>query len=154
MVFPFILVSVQFLPFPELMPFRLTPQISHLLLPHSESGQLRSCMVHTLRALRNSPELLLNTMDVFVKEPSLDWKVCTWEFRKKLWWEVGDWGTGGRYFCLFVCSFFFICLYHITNLTGGELRDYSLMQDAWIVLHSHLQGSKPRYRNWVRKPVS
>ena len=80
MVFPTILVSVQFLPFPELMPFRLTPQISHLLLPHSESGQLRSCMVHTLRALRNSPELLLNTMDVFVKEPSLDWKVCTLEF--------------------------------------------------------------------------
>ena len=36
-------------------------------------------MVHTLRALRNSPELLLNTMDVFVKEPSLDWKVCTLE---------------------------------------------------------------------------
>ena len=136
MVFPFILVSVQFLPFPELMPFRLTPQISHLLLPHLESGQLRSCMVHTLRALRNSPELLLNTMDVFVKEPSLDWKVCTWEFRKKT--VVGGGGLGGGevflfvclFFCLFVCSFFFICLYHITNLTGGELRDYSLMQDA------------------------
>ena len=40
----------------------------------------------------------------------------------------GDWG-GGRYFCLFVLLFVF-CLYHITNLTGGELRDYSLMQDA------------------------
>ena len=65
----------QFLPFPELMPFRLTPQVTNLLLPHSESGQLRSCMVHTLRALHNSPELLLNTMDVLVKEPCLDWKV-------------------------------------------------------------------------------
>ena len=32
-------------------------------------------MVHTLRALGSSPELLLNTMDVFVKEPSVDWKV-------------------------------------------------------------------------------
>ena len=125
MVFPFILISVQFLHFPELMPFRLTPQISHLLLPHSESGQLRSCMVHTLRALRNSPELLLNTMDVFVKEPSLDWKVCTWEFRKKT--VVGGGGLGGG---IFVCLFVYFCLYHITNLTGGELRDYSLMQDA------------------------
>ena len=47
---------------------------------------------------------------------------------------VGRWGTGGRYFCLFVCLFF--CLYHITNLTGGELmlyRDYSLMQDTCFV---------------------
>ena len=70
------LQCTQFLPIPELMPFRLTPQITNLLLPHSESGQLRSCMVHTLRALRNSPDLLINTMDIFVKEPSLDWKVC------------------------------------------------------------------------------
>lgn len=82
-------------------------------------------MVHTLRALRNSPELLLNTMDVFVKEPSLDWKVCTWEFRKKT--VVGGGGLGGG---IFVCLFVYFCLYHITNLTGGELRDYSLMQDA------------------------
>ena len=64
------------------MPFRLTPQFTNLLLPHKEtghtysSGQLRSCMVHTLRALRNSQQLLLNMMDVFVKEPALDWKVC------------------------------------------------------------------------------
>lgn len=66
---------VQFLPFPELIPFRLTPQITNLLLPHSECGQLRSCMTHVLRALRNSPDLLLCTMDIFVKEPLLDWKV-------------------------------------------------------------------------------
>ena len=67
------------------MPFRLTPQFTNLLLPHvesgrSSSGQLRSCMVHTLRALRNSSQILLNMMDVFVKEPALDWKVSfiTW----------------------------------------------------------------------------
>ena len=57
------------------MPFRMTPQINNLVLPHTGSGQLKCCMVHTLRALRNSPRLLLNIMDVFVKEPSLDWKV-------------------------------------------------------------------------------
>lgn len=31
-------------------------------------------MVHSLRALRSNYELLLNTMQVFVQEPSLDWQ--------------------------------------------------------------------------------
>ena len=62
------------MPIPELLPFRLTPQITNLLLPHKESGQLRSCMTHALRALRHDPTLLLNTMDVFIKEPHLEWK--------------------------------------------------------------------------------
>ena len=66
---------LQFLPIPELMPFRLTPQIVNLLLPHKESGKLCSCMIHTMRALQNKPTMLLNTMDVFIKEPSLEWKV-------------------------------------------------------------------------------
>ena len=66
--------ATQFLPYPELMPFRLTPQFASLMWPHKDSGILRSCMQHALRALRDSPELLLNTMDIFVKEPSLDWK--------------------------------------------------------------------------------
>lgn len=34
-------------------------------------------MIHTLRALRNNCDLLLNTMDIFVKEPSVDWLVST-----------------------------------------------------------------------------
>lgn len=67
---------LQFLPIPELMPFRLTRQFVNLMLPLKESGTLQSVMVHTLRALRNNHELLLNTMDVFIKEPSLDWQVC------------------------------------------------------------------------------
>ncbi|KAK3728485.1 hypothetical protein QZH41_002346 [Actinostola sp. cb2023] len=66
--------ATQFLGVPELMPFRLTRQIVNLLLPLKETGLLRSTMIHTLRALRENHELLLNTMDVFVKEPSLDWK--------------------------------------------------------------------------------
>ena len=32
-------------------------------------------MIHALRALRNNSDLLMCTMDVFIKEPSLDWKV-------------------------------------------------------------------------------
>ena len=66
---------LQFLPVPELMPFRLTRQFVNLMLPLKESGTLKNVMVHTLRALRNNHELLLNTMDVFIKEPSLDWQV-------------------------------------------------------------------------------
>ena len=65
----------QFLPVPELMPFRLTQQFVNLMEPLKESGLIQSVMVHALRAYSAEPDLLLNTMDVFVKEPSLDWKV-------------------------------------------------------------------------------
>ncbi|XP_067836012.1 DNA-dependent protein kinase catalytic subunit isoform X2 [Heptranchias perlo] len=66
--------ATQFLPVPELMPFRLTHQFLNLMLPMKESGLIYSIMVHGLRAFRLDPDLLLSTMDVFVKEPSLDWK--------------------------------------------------------------------------------
>ncbi|XP_073344741.1 DNA-dependent protein kinase catalytic subunit [Pagrus major] len=66
--------ATQFLPVPEIMPFRLTQQFVNLMQPLKESGLIQSVMVHSLRAYRAEPDLLLNTMDVFVKEPSLDWK--------------------------------------------------------------------------------
>uniref|UniRef100_A0A4W4HUH9 DNA-dependent protein kinase catalytic subunit n=1 Tax=Electrophorus electricus TaxID=8005 RepID=A0A4W4HUH9_ELEEL len=66
--------ATQFLPVPELMPFRLTRQFVGLMRPMAESGLIRSVMTHSLRAFRRDPDLLLDTMDVFVKEPSLDWK--------------------------------------------------------------------------------
>ncbi|XP_041364232.1 DNA-dependent protein kinase catalytic subunit-like [Gigantopelta aegis] len=65
--------ATQFLPVPELMPFRLTRQIVNIALPLQIKGLFENTMVHVLRALRNNSDLLLNTMDVFVKEPSLDW---------------------------------------------------------------------------------
>ena len=36
-------VATQFLPVPELMPFRLTPQILNLLMPLKEAGENLSC---------------------------------------------------------------------------------------------------------------
>lgn len=60
---------------PELVPFRLTRQFINLMLPMKESGLLHSVMVHSLRAYRANPDIIISTMDVFVKEPSLDWKV-------------------------------------------------------------------------------
>ncbi|XP_063779765.1 DNA-dependent protein kinase catalytic subunit [Pseudophryne corroboree] len=66
--------ATQFLPVPELVPFRLTRQIINLMLPMKETGLFDSVMVHALRAYRRNPDLLISTMDVFVKEPSIDWK--------------------------------------------------------------------------------
>ncbi|KAM9332600.1 DNA-dependent protein kinase catalytic subunit [Pholidichthys leucotaenia] len=79
--------ATQFLPVPELMPFRLTQQFVNLMQPLKESGLIQSIMVHSLRAYRTEPDLLLNTMDVFVKEPSLDWK----NFEMKQLKKGGTW---------------------------------------------------------------
>ncbi|XP_066575742.1 DNA-dependent protein kinase catalytic subunit isoform X2 [Amia ocellicauda] len=79
--------ATQFLPVPELMPFRLTRQFLNLMQPMRESGLIYSVMVHSLRAYRTEPDLLLNTMDVFVKEPSLDWK----NLEKKQMKKGGTW---------------------------------------------------------------
>lgn len=57
------------------MPFRLTRQFINLMLPLKETGLVCSVMVCALRALRARPDLLITTMDVFVKEPSFDWRV-------------------------------------------------------------------------------
>lgn len=79
--------ATQFLPVPELMPFRLTRQFINLMLPMKDTGLIYSVMVHALRAFRSDPGLLTNTMDVFIKEPSFDWK-C---FEKKMLKKGGSW---------------------------------------------------------------
>ncbi|PVD38356.1 hypothetical protein C0Q70_00970 [Pomacea canaliculata] len=68
--------ATQFIPVPELMVFRLTRQIVNLGLPFKVKGLLENTMIHVLHALRQNHDLLLSTMDVFVKEVSLDWLVC------------------------------------------------------------------------------
>ncbi|BFZ03143.1 hypothetical protein BsWGS_06182 [Bradybaena similaris] len=65
--------ATQFLLVPELVPFRLTRQFVNLNMPLQVNGQMESTMRNVLRALRDDSDLLLSTMDVFVKEPSLDW---------------------------------------------------------------------------------
>lgn len=45
------------------------------MLPMKEMGLMYSVMIHALRAFRAEADLLTNTMDVFVREPSFDWKV-------------------------------------------------------------------------------
>jgi DNA-dependent protein kinase catalytic subunit len=81
--------ATEILPVPELMPFRLTRQMLAVLAPISAShaterqakrqgsvpagGVLLESMVHVMRALHDNRDLLLNTMDVFIKEPLVDW---------------------------------------------------------------------------------
>ena len=36
-------------------------------------GLFEASMVHTVRALRDNNDLLMCVLDVFVKEPSIDW---------------------------------------------------------------------------------
>ncbi|XP_013375655.1 PREDICTED: DNA-dependent protein kinase catalytic subunit isoform X2 [Chinchilla lanigera] len=79
--------ATQFLPVPELMPFRLTRQFLSLMLPMKETGLVCSVMVHALRAFRSDADLLTNTMDVFVREPSFDWK----NFEQKMLKKGGSW---------------------------------------------------------------
>ncbi|KAF2075899.1 hypothetical protein CYY_002790 [Polysphondylium violaceum] len=65
--------ATQFLPIPELMPFRLTRQFTSFLAPLESVGLLNHSMTYTLGALESNKDILLSTMDVFVKEPLLDW---------------------------------------------------------------------------------
>jgi DNA-dependent protein kinase catalytic subunit len=58
---------------PELMPFRLTMQIEGVIAPHPLEGLYQQTMVHVLNAIRRKKGLILDTCDIFVKEPLLDW---------------------------------------------------------------------------------
>jgi DNA-dependent protein kinase catalytic subunit len=58
---------------PELMPFRLTQQIEGVISPHPLGGIYKQTMVHALNAMRKKKSLILDTCEIFVKEPLLDW---------------------------------------------------------------------------------
>lgn len=58
---------------PELVPFRLTPQFVSVMEPMRTSGLMRKCLVYTLLCLRSSSKLLKSCLEVFVREPTLDW---------------------------------------------------------------------------------
>ncbi|KAF8937820.1 hypothetical protein BGZ58_002088 [Dissophora ornata] len=66
--------ATEVLPVPELAPFRLTRQLEAFLNPLGTKGLLEHPMVCIMKALQGKKEVILNTMDVFVKEPLLDWR--------------------------------------------------------------------------------
>lgn len=65
--------AVQVLPFPELMPFRLTPQIVNVFQPLGPAGMIKDVMVAVLGALQESRHVILSVLEAFVKEPTEDW---------------------------------------------------------------------------------
>jgi len=66
--------ATEVLPVPELAPFRLTRQLESFLSPLGTKGLLENSMVCIMKALQTKKDVILNTMDVFVKEPLLDWR--------------------------------------------------------------------------------
>jgi DNA-dependent protein kinase catalytic subunit len=67
--------ATELLPVPELMPFRLSPQLVKVMEPHGTSGLFRSSMMHVVRTMRDNKDLLLATTEVFINEPLLDWEL-------------------------------------------------------------------------------
>ncbi|XP_063698060.1 DNA-dependent protein kinase catalytic subunit-like [Culicoides brevitarsis] len=65
------------LPIPELIPFRLTPQMQVALEPIGVFGQLERCMIHAMRCLRAEQKILKSCMDLFVKEAISEWLTDT-----------------------------------------------------------------------------
>ena len=63
-----------FLPIPELLPFRMTPEIQSMLFPFKcGQGQMRETMINTLQSLRENKTVLLATLSTFIREPTIDW---------------------------------------------------------------------------------
>jgi DNA-dependent protein kinase catalytic subunit len=54
---------------------RLTRQLLQLMSPIGAAGQFRATMIHAMNVLRSNTDLLLSTMDVFIKEPLIEWMV-------------------------------------------------------------------------------
>ncbi|KAJ3157367.1 hypothetical protein HDU89_002781 [Geranomyces variabilis] len=62
------------LPIPELVPFRLTRQLELALTPLGTSVLLENTMVNVLTAMREGKDVLLNVLNIFVKEPLMEWR--------------------------------------------------------------------------------
>ena len=67
----------QHLPVPELILIRLTRQLIEMMSPIKCASLFCSTMIHTMNALKDNSDLLLSTMDVFIKEPLMEWMVSS-----------------------------------------------------------------------------
>jgi len=66
-------VATSFLPVPELVQLRLTPQLLAVMAPLGTSGPFREVLTRVLTRLRQEPDVLLAALETFVQEPTLDW---------------------------------------------------------------------------------
>lgn len=58
---------------PETVPFRLTPQFVNVLEPMGIDGMVKKNMIHVMRCLRDYSRPILICLEMFVKEPTIDW---------------------------------------------------------------------------------
>ncbi|TPX35377.1 hypothetical protein SeMB42_g07198 [Synchytrium endobioticum] len=58
---------------PELVPFRHTSAFEEVMEPLGAKGLMYTPMTRVLSAMQQSKESLLNAMDIFVKEPLVEW---------------------------------------------------------------------------------
>ncbi|KAI9317523.1 hypothetical protein BX666DRAFT_1857295, partial [Dichotomocladium elegans] len=65
--------ATELIPVPELMPFRLTRCFESVMEPLG-LNMIEVPMTHVLQTLQLNKDILLNAMDVFVKEPHLEWQ--------------------------------------------------------------------------------
>eukprot|EP00939_MAST-03C_sp_MAST-3C-sp1_P003097 g3097.t1 len=58
---------------PELIPFRMTPQLTQVLEPLNTKHVWSQVMCNAMRALSAERDALIEMLEIFVKEPLLDW---------------------------------------------------------------------------------
>lgn len=59
---------------PELVPCRLSSHFVNVLEPMGINGMIRKNMIHTMRCLRGYSKTILICLEMFVKEPTMDWQ--------------------------------------------------------------------------------
>ncbi|GES81504.1 DNA-dependent protein kinase catalytic subunit [Rhizophagus clarus] len=75
---------------PELIPFRLTKQTETLMEPLGSRGLLEYPMIKILQIMQANKDILLNAMDIFVKEPLLDWLTRANDQKNRNSNEIGE----------------------------------------------------------------
>ncbi|KAJ3037492.1 hypothetical protein HDV00_001667 [Rhizophlyctis rosea] len=66
--------ATEVLPVPELVPFRLTKQMIMFMQPLGIQGLMMHPMVQVMAAMQEGKDALLNAMDIFIKEPLMEWR--------------------------------------------------------------------------------
>lgn len=62
------------LPQPEVVPFRLTPNMLDAFGPTGADGTFTGCLTTAMSTLRGNRDTLLSVLEPFLKDPVIDWK--------------------------------------------------------------------------------
>ncbi|KAI8930349.1 hypothetical protein BC831DRAFT_508515 [Entophlyctis helioformis] len=90
--------ATEILPVPELVPFRLTNQIEEFMLPLGSAVLLEPHMVSVMAALREKRDTIMTALDIFAKEPLMEWrKFAITQFKKNLSRSGGSSSSSSEY---------------------------------------------------------